>query len=250
MQALPLFLEAAGRPILVLGTGEAADAKRRLVEEAGGVPTTDENVTRIAFIATDMPEADAARLKASGYLVNVVDRPDLCDFTIPAILDRTPLTIAIGTSGASASLSKALKERLDLLLPPGLGPLATAIRASRAAVARVHPSVPARRAFWSRLLSAGAPLDPLAPPADPAAAITAALAEEAAPPPPPRTIRASHEDDLTLPDLRALAAADLAVAPPGIHPTILAHIRRDAARTAVAPPPGFTGRLVILEPAP
>jgi uroporphyrin-III C-methyltransferase/precorrin-2 dehydrogenase/sirohydrochlorin ferrochelatase len=247
MQALPLFLEAAGRPILVLGDSEAAAAKRRLVEEAGGIPTTDERASAIAFVATDTPEEDAARLRSAGCLVNVVDRPDLCDFTLPAILDRAPVTIAIGSSGASASLSKAVKERLDRLLPPGLGPLAAAIRAARASVEARHPSVPARRAFWARLLAPGAPLDPLAPPPDPAAAIAAALAETAAQPPPPRTIRAAHEDDLTLPDLRALAAADLAVVPPGIHPTILAHLRRDAARTAVAPPPGFTGRLVILE---
>jgi uroporphyrin-III C-methyltransferase/precorrin-2 dehydrogenase/sirohydrochlorin ferrochelatase len=247
MQALPLFLEARGRPILVLGGGEAAEAKRRLVEEAGGVPTADEAQARIAFVATETPETDAARLKGRGYLVNVVDRPDLCDFTIPAILDRAPVTIAMGTSGASASLSKALKERLDLLLPPGLGPLATAIRAARAAVERVHTSVPARRAFWSGLLAPGGPLDPLAPVADPAAAIAAALSGHAPAAPPPRTIRAAHEDDLTLPDLRALAAADLAVVPAGIHPSILAHLRRDAVRVDAAPPAGYKGRLVILE---
>lgn len=250
MRALPLFLKAAGRPILVVGEGEAADARRRLVREAGGLPTTDETATRIAFVATDTPEEDAARLRKAGHLVNVVDRPDLCDFTVPAILDRAPLTIAIGTAGASASLAKALKERLDRLLPPSLGPLAAAIRAARPQVEEAHPSVPARRAFWSRLLAPGAPLDPLAPPADAEAAIAAALSGETPPPPPPHIIRASHEDDLTLPDLRALASADLAIVPPGIHPSILAHLRRDAARESTPPPPGFPGRLVILEPAP
>src|SRR3546814_14222183 len=74
---------------------------------------------RLAFVAlADEAEARAAAeaLRARGLLVNVVDRPDLCDFTTPAIVDRAPVTIAIGTGGASAGLAKAIRQRVEALL--------------------------------------------------------------------------------------------------------------------------------------
>ena len=114
ISALPLFHRIAGTPVIVLGEGEAAEAKRRLVERAGGVVVGEGDLeARLAFIAIDSPEEAAARLRARGVLVNVVDRADLCDFTAPSILDRSPVLIAIGTGGASAGLAKALRLRLD-----------------------------------------------------------------------------------------------------------------------------------------
>ena len=107
MRSLPLFHRVAGRPVIVLGEGEAAEAKRRLVERAGGVVAADDHPdARLAFVATDAPESAAARLKARGVLVNVPDRPDLCDFTVPSVLDRDPVLVAVGTGGASAGLAK------------------------------------------------------------------------------------------------------------------------------------------------
>lgn len=261
MEALPLFLSLGGRPVLVVGEGEAAAAKRRLVAEAGGRPVAaPEPGTRLAFLvpaegASDAEvAAEAERLKAAGLLVNVVDRPALCDFFVPAIVDRAPVTLAIGTGGASASLAKALKERLDLLLPASLGPLARAIRAARAAVASAHPTVPGRRAFWARLLAPGAPLDPLAPADDPAAAITRALAGAPADAPdslvdirvPPGGV-----DALTLGEARLLAAADLVLVDGGVDAAVLALVRRDAARvTGAEVPPGARGRIVRLRARP
>ncbi|WP_448586087.1 siroheme synthase [Thermaurantiacus sp.] len=252
MKGLPLFHIVAGKPVVVVGTGPAAEAKRRLVAEAGGIPV-DALVAgaRLAFVARDdAPEAEAARLRAAGLLVNVVDRPDLSDFTVPAIVDRTPVTVAIATAGRSASLAKALKERLEILLPPGLAALAEAIHAARAAVAARHAAPSARRAFWARLLSPGAPLDPLAPPTDPAAAIAAALAAG----PPPDTgglatlvVPEGGAEALTLADLRRLAASDLLVLDGPVPPEVLALARRDAARiVGPAPPPGAAGRILIL----
>ncbi|MFN3371254.1 MAG: bifunctional precorrin-2 dehydrogenase/sirohydrochlorin ferrochelatase, partial [Sphingomonadaceae bacterium] len=186
MESLPLFHRLAGRPVLVVGTGDAADAKRRLVIEAGGVPVTEPGPdVRLAFVALETgAEAEAERLRALGLLVNVVDRPGLSDVTVPALVDRAPVTVAVGTGGASASLAKALKERLELLLPPGLGALARAIRAARSEVADRHPSVAARRAFWAALLEPGGPLDPLADIGDPQKAIASALAGPSPAPPP------------------------------------------------------------------
>ncbi|MBC8073645.1 MAG: HRDC domain-containing protein, partial [Deltaproteobacteria bacterium] len=102
-----------------VGTGEAADAKRRLIEAAGGVVVAvPEPGVQIAFVALeDAGEAAAAavRLRGLGMVVNVVDRPALCDFTVPAIVDRSPVIVAVGTGGASASLAKALRERFEAL---------------------------------------------------------------------------------------------------------------------------------------
>ena len=124
MHSLPVFLRLTGRTVILLGEGEPAEAKRRLLERAGAVLTDDEAAhAAIAVVALEGAEADAAaaRLKARGLLVNVVDRPELCDFTTPAIIERDPVMIAIGTGGASAGLAKALRQRLEALLPPGLG---------------------------------------------------------------------------------------------------------------------------------
>ena len=105
------------RPVILLGMGEAADAKRRLLERAGADIRTEEaadaSLAIVAIEDEDEAQAAAERLKARGVLVNVVDRPSLCDFTLPAIVDRDPVLIAIGTGAASAGLAKALRQRLE-----------------------------------------------------------------------------------------------------------------------------------------
>ena len=138
MHSLPLFVKIADQPVILVGEGEAATAKRRLIERAGGIPVAEDDpraaTARIAFVALDAPEETAARLKASGRLVNVVDRPELCDFTTPAIVDRDPVIVAIGTGGASSGLAASLRQRLEDFLPSGLGALANALKAAREAM--------------------------------------------------------------------------------------------------------------------
>ncbi|PKP96024.1 MAG: siroheme synthase, partial [Alphaproteobacteria bacterium HGW-Alphaproteobacteria-13] len=90
MHQLPIFLNLEGRPVVLVGDGEAAEAKARLIARAGGriVPAWEEGAA-LAFVAlADETEARAAAqaLRARGLLVNVVDRPELCDFTTPAIV--------------------------------------------------------------------------------------------------------------------------------------------------------------------
>ena len=118
MNQLPIFLNLKDRRILLLGNGEMADAKRRLYERAGAVITDDEHASGIALAVVALENDDEAmaavvRLKARGLLVNAVDRSALCDYTTPAIIDRDPVLIAIGTGGASAGLAKALRQRLE-----------------------------------------------------------------------------------------------------------------------------------------
>ncbi|MEI6418994.1 MAG: NAD(P)-dependent oxidoreductase, partial [Sphingomonadales bacterium] len=149
MQTLPLFVNLTGQPVIVLGDGEAAAAKARLVQAAGGVVVADVAApARLAFVAID-DEADAlaaaATLRARGLLVNVVDRPGASDFLMGAIIDRSPVQVAISTGGASASLARALRLRLEALLPASLGALASAIFNARAATAARHASPAARR---------------------------------------------------------------------------------------------------------
>ena len=98
-----------------------------MLERAGAsIVGEDDASARLAFVALDEPEGAAARLKARGLLLNVTDRPELCDFTVPSILERGPVLIAVGTGGASAGLAKALRLRLEALLPASLGALADA----------------------------------------------------------------------------------------------------------------------------
>ena len=96
LHSLPLFVRMAGRPVILLGDGEAAPAKRRLLERAGAVIVGEEAAAAFAIVAID-DEVEAlaaiARLKARGVLVNAVDRPDQCDFTLPAIVDRSPVIL-------------------------------------------------------------------------------------------------------------------------------------------------------------
>ncbi len=252
MDALPVFIRLQGRRVVVVGDGDAAAAKARLVMGAGGVVVT-EPPAGLAFVALD-DAADAAaaavRLRAAGCLVNVVDRPALCDFTVPAIVDRSPVVVAIGTGGASASLAKALRERLEALLPSGLGRLAEAIYAARAAIIARAPTVAARRGLWDAALAPGGALDPLRDtgPCDVDTVLDRLAGIEPSRAGASTTIRltSTDPDDLTLRQLRALTQADTVVYDAAVPAAVLDRARRDAVRVAgpVAEPP--PGRTVVL----
>jgi len=164
MHSLPVFLKLAGRPVILLGKGEAAEAKRRLLLRAGADICADEDAEAalaiVAIADEDEGRAAVARLKARGVLVNAPDRPELCDFTLPAIVDRDPVLIAIGTGGASAGLAKALRQRLEALLPASLGSLAAAMGAARENMRARWPDASARRRAIDAALAQGGTLDP------------------------------------------------------------------------------------------
>ncbi|MGX7894703.1 NAD(P)-dependent oxidoreductase [Tsuneonella sp. HG222] len=255
MRALPLFHRVAGQPVIVLGEGEAAAAKRRLVERAGGLVETDvqaaiDRGARLAFVALDRDEAEAAaiRLRCAGLLVNVVDRPELCDFTTPSVLDRDPVMIAIGTDGASAGLAKHLRLRLEALLPAGLGLLAEALSAARAAIRERWPDGAERRMALDSALREGGSLDPFtgAGPAEVAEWLTEGRAV-------PRSSRiemtvGDDPDALTLRQLQLLGAAETIVFEPGVGEDILHRARADAVRLPIAQDDGRprSGLTVIL----
>ena len=166
MNQLPIFVNLQGRKILLLGRGEMADAKRRLYERAGAVITDDENADGLTLAVVALENDDeaiaaVARLKARGLLVNAVDRSALCDYTTPAIIDRDPVLLAIGTGGASAGLAKALRQRLEQSLPARLGTLATALLYARERIQQTWPDGAARRKAVDAALDPGGPLDVL-----------------------------------------------------------------------------------------
>ena len=249
MRSLPLFHRVAGEHVMVLGEGEMAEAKRRLVERAGGIVVGDDDRdARLAFVALDHPELAVVRLKARGVLVNVVDRIDLCDFTVPSVLDRDPVLVAVGTGGASAGLAKQLRLRLEGLLPPGLGTLADALYAARDALRERWPAAIDRPRGLDKALAPGGPLDPLAE--DSAGRVADWLRDADAPVPGEPielTIAGDDPDDLTLRQARLLGNADTILFEPGIAPAILARARADAVRMPLPhdgpTPPGLTLRL-------
>lgn len=249
--SLPLFHRIAGKPVIVLGEGDAADARKRLVTRAGGVVVGESDTqARLAFIAMDEPEAAVERLRSRGLLINVTDRPDLCDFTMPSILDRSPVLIAIGTGGASAGLAKALRLRLEQILPQSLGRLAEALGQARERLRARFPDTGERRRALDRVLSEGGVLDPLR---DGSADSVAAWLDGAEDGEQASVIeirlRSSDPEDLTLREARLLGSADVLAHEPDIPAAILDRARADAVRVALEQgemPDGVSGITVII----
>lgn len=239
--SLPLFHRIDGRPVVVLGSGEAVEPKRRLVERAGGIVFDDlargvQAGARLAFIAHEddaEAEADAVKARQAGMLVNVVDRPALCDFTVPSVLDRSPVLIAIGTGGASAGLAKQLRLRFETLLPASLGHLAETLHAARGALRARFPDAGDRRRALDRALGHGGALDPFVE--DSAARVGAwlesAMAGEGGSV--ELHLRSHDPEDLTLREARLLGSADLVVYEEGVSDGVLDRARADAVRRPI-----------------
>ncbi len=186
MRYFPSFLKLTGRACLVVGAGETALRKVRLLRKAGAsitVVTDAMDVREIApelltlerdgslrmerrafrhedvaqqtvvVSATEIPERDTLVAEASrlaGRPVNVVDRPDLSDFITPAIIDRDPITIAVSSAGTAPVLARRLRAQIEALLPARLGALAEFAESFRSAVkANIHEGR-ARLRFWER----------------------------------------------------------------------------------------------------
>jgi uroporphyrin-III C-methyltransferase/precorrin-2 dehydrogenase/sirohydrochlorin ferrochelatase len=183
MRSLPIFINLAGKQVAVIGGGTAAARKCDSALRAGATVTayaealgsdfhdvlrqtqfrhvarkpkaSDLEGAAIVFCATGSEADDVAAhkfAKKSGALVNVTDRPELCDFTMPSILDRDPLVVAIGTEGTSPILGRMLKARLETEIPAAYGRLAEFAGRQRDAIAGVLPSGVDRRRFWERVL--------------------------------------------------------------------------------------------------
>ncbi len=230
LTALPIFVKLAGRPVILIGSGEAAEAKRRLLERAGAVIVGEDAQASLAIVAHENPEPIVARLRLRGMLVNTVDRPDLCDFTLPAIVERDPVLVAIGTGGVSAGLAAALRQKLETELPADLGETARALHAARPELRARFPDMADRRRAIAAALAEGLGSDVVARMQAPEAARLERI-----------SLRSDDPDDLTLRQARALAQAERVYHLPQVPIAILNRARADAPRIACSAPPEAPG---------
>jgi len=182
MDFLPTFMVIRDRPCLVVGGGEVAARKAAVLLQAGGrvtvvSPTLGPTLTELqttgqinhrpgAFSPDDLNgpilviaatndkrvNHQVSQLcQARRLPVNVVDQPALCSFIMPAIIDRSPVLIAVSTGGAAPVLARLIRGRLESLIPATYGRLATLAARFRE---KVQQHIPAsrRRAFWEQVL--------------------------------------------------------------------------------------------------
>jgi uroporphyrin-III C-methyltransferase/precorrin-2 dehydrogenase/sirohydrochlorin ferrochelatase len=184
LSVFPAFFRVEGKDAVVVGNGDEALAKVRLLlntrvrislvadapEPALVALVTQNDVRHLAlpfdgalldgatlvFAATgdgskDRAIVDAAR--AQKIPANAVDQPEYCDFYTPAIVNRAPVAVAIGTEGAGPVLSQMIRAQVDQLLSPSLGRLARLATLYRDAVEHLLPRGVTRRVFWRRFFS-------------------------------------------------------------------------------------------------
>ncbi|MEL5637856.1 siroheme synthase CysG [Serratia ureilytica] len=179
MDYLPIFADLKQRPVLVVGGGDVAARKVSLLQRAGAeirivaqslspeleqqrqqgrvlwlgktfdpqqlddvflaIAATDDNALNAAVFA----EADKRRV-----LANVVDDQPRCSFIFPSIIDRSPLVVAVSSSGQAPVLARLLREKLEALLPASLGQMAQLAGRWRGQVKQRLASIGERRRFW------------------------------------------------------------------------------------------------------
>lgn len=246
MRFLPIFLDLAGRRALVVGDGPAARRKAALLAAAGAEvlarPAFSPDDLRLCCVAVgaDAAEADlqalSAAAQAAGVPVNVVDRPELCSFIMPAIIDRDPVVVAVSTGGAAPVLARLLRARIEAALPPGIGRLAAVVGSAAAELRRRVPDTGKRRRLLEQALAGvAAELAFAGREAEARDALLAAAAAEVPAPGFVHFVGAPAEVDLlTLRAQRLLGEADVVLHDQGVPAAVLDAARRDAERLPAA----------------
>ena len=184
MDFLPIFRDVSDRTVIVAGGGTVAARRCEIALRAGArvrlfAESIDEDdfadlrdhprlehfarcpepadfeEAALAFAACrnyddDRKIADMAR--AAKVPVNVADRPELCDFIMPSIVDRSPIVVAVSSSGASPILARMIRARLETMLPAAFGRLAEFAGDIRDKVMARLKNTENRRRFWERIL--------------------------------------------------------------------------------------------------
>lgn len=179
LNAFPVFMRVEGAVVVIVGDGEEALAKARLLGQSSAAlrivaPDASQDLldwisanhaahishayarahllgATLVFAASGDEELDRRVVedaRALGISVNAVDRPELCDFFTPALVNRAPVSIAIGTEGAGPVLAQMIRARIDRMLSPSLGTLASLAVGFRDAAERLLPKGLPRRRFW------------------------------------------------------------------------------------------------------
>ena len=183
MDYLPIFCRLDNKPVLLVGGGEVAERKARLLLDAGAqltvvAPELDPELAELAangtiewldaefapahltgkwlvVAATDRREVNALVYQSANMariFANVVDDPKRSSFIMPSIIDRSPLMVAISSGGKAPVLARLLREKLEALLPQHLGAVAAFAGSLRERVKARFATMGERRRFWERLL--------------------------------------------------------------------------------------------------
>jgi uroporphyrin-III C-methyltransferase/precorrin-2 dehydrogenase/sirohydrochlorin ferrochelatase len=155
MRHFPIFLDLHGQTALLLGQGEAAERKAEALTGCGAVlrraPTFTPNLLDSVAIAiaagASEPDLQAlsAAARARGIPVNIVDRPELCSFITPSVIDRDPVTIAVSSAGTAPVLARLLRARIEAMIPPAYGRLAALAERFKHELRRAFPDLALRR---------------------------------------------------------------------------------------------------------
>jgi uroporphyrin-III C-methyltransferase/precorrin-2 dehydrogenase/sirohydrochlorin ferrochelatase len=269
MDFLPLFFDIRNRPCLVVGGGEVAARKVSMLLRAGAAVTviSPELAPALARLAADNQIRVKAREFASTDLVdcvlviaatddqavnrrvsvlararnvpvNVVDQPALCSVVMPAIVDRSPVIVAVSAGGASPVLSRLLRARLESVIPAAYGRLALLAQSFRERVRKKVTDVQLRRRFWERVLQGPTAELVLAGQEDVAAALLEQELEQEGKARPQGEVYLvgagpGDPDLVTFRALRLMQQAEVVVYDRLVAPAILDMTRRDAERVYV-----------------
>ncbi|MGU5714265.1 siroheme synthase CysG [Aeromonas taiwanensis] len=268
MDYLPIFCQLDNKPVLLVGGGEVAERKARLLLDAGALltvvaPELDPELAELAangsiewlagefapqqlagkwlvVAATDRREVNALVYQSANQariFANVVDDPKRSSFIMPSIIDRSPLMVAISSGGKAPVLARLLREKLEAMLPQHLGAVATFAGSLRDRVKARFATMGERRRFWERLLGADRLGQALAR-GDHASAHQLAdtlFAEESKAHGEVVLVGAGPGDPglLTLHALRQMQQADVVVYDRLVSDEVMALVRRDAKRIFV-----------------
>jgi uroporphyrin-III C-methyltransferase/precorrin-2 dehydrogenase/sirohydrochlorin ferrochelatase len=280
---LPIFLALEGKRVLVAGNGGAAAWKAELLCAAGAKVDVlaSQPGKELSAIAAQAPrgaivlharawqagDLAGAALAVGGFddeeeaqqfasaartarvPVNVIDKPDHCDFSFGAIVNRSPLVIGISTDGAAPVFGQAIRAKLEGMIPRGFAHWANAARRWRAAVQASGLSFPARRRFWQLFTSHAVTHPDRAPrECDLDAILDRARAEATAAEGGSVMLVGAGPGDaelLTLRAVRALASADVILMDDQVSPEVVDFARREAKKMLLADGGGDISTLIV-----
>lgn len=247
MRYLPVFLDVQGKRALVLGRGEVGERKAEALRRAGAevvfadrfAPELLDDV--VLAIGADASGAELEALSTAAIAralpVNVVDRPWLCSYITPAVVDRDPLIVAVGSAGEAPVLARLIRGRIEAMLPPRLARLAAMLGQLSGALRERFPTPGPRRRVIERIL-AGRAADLVMAGDDQAGLAEMHREIEAGTATPPGLVYLVYAgpgaaDLVTMRAHRLLGEADVIVYDSSVTPEVIDLARRDADRVMV-----------------
>lgn len=285
MDYLPIFADLKRRPCLVVGGGDSAWRKTRMLLKAGAdvrviAPRLNADFTAalasqqiklvgehfspsdldgifLAIAATERKAINALVYQSANQrqvLVNVVDDTQRCSFIIPSIVDRSPIIVAVSSSGQAPVLARLLREKLEALLPQHLGRMATIAGNFRQRLSQTVSSFSARRYFWEQAFN-GRFCDLVASGREQEAEQELVALTQQAPPQGQVALIGAGPGDaglLTLRALQLMQQADVVLYDYLVSDEVMDLVRRDAELVCVGKKAGFhsvpqeeTNRLIV-----